>query len=543
MTILLLDSALRVSVVTGMALLAIVCLRGGSAAIRHWMLAAATVCALTLPAFQSLVPSWPVAVAIPVPFPMAVDEPASWISRVDGVTAIVRPATEPARTLSGARLLGWLWFAGTTFFMALLAVGLARLAWLGSRATAVDNVQWQHMLRELSQRYGLTRSVRLLQTDHPALLVTWGVRSPRILLPAGANMWPDERIYVVLAHELAHVVRNDWLSQISGELLRALYWFNPLVWLTSRRLREESERACDDTVLETGVDASAYATHLLEVARGFSNHRGAWSPAPAIASPSHLERRVRAMLNARLSRRPVTRLTRVAIALAIVGITLPIAALAQSSFSSFSGSVVDPMNGLLPKTTLVLTNMQTQAKYEVRTDESGRFEFVGLPPAEYLLEARLAGFATLRGTVSVLGQDVYQQIRLSVGELEETITVTDAPARRPEPQSRRKRPLPVCGDALAGGIGGRIRPPYKVRDVRPVYPTGIDAAKADELVLLDATIAIDGSVKEVKVVPPAHPVFAAAAVEAVRQWEFDETLLNCVPVEVSMRVNMTFRQE
>ena len=281
--------------------------------------------------------------------------------------------------------------------------------------------------------------MRLLQSTHPALLVTWGIRSPKILLPAAANAWPDERIRVVLAHELAHVRRNDWLSQLSAELLRALYWFNPLVWLASRRLREESERACDDAVLETGVDAPAYATHLLEVAKGFSAYRRAWSPAPAIASPSHLERRVRAMLNARLNRRPLTRLARVAIVIAVVGITLPIAALAQASFSTFSGSVLDPMNGLLPKTTLVLTNTRTQAKYEVRSDASGRFEFVGLPPSDYVLEAKLPGFATLRGTVSVTGQDVFQEIRLNVGELEETITVTDGPPRPRRPNRRRRR--------------------------------------------------------------------------------------------------------
>ena len=372
-----------------------------------------------------------------------------------------------------------------------------------------------------------------------------GHRSPKILLPAAANAWPDQRIRVVLAHELAHVRRNDWLSQLSAELLRALYWFNPLVWLASRRLREESERACDDAVLETGVDAPAYATHLLEVAKGFSAYRRAWSPAPAIASPSHLERRVRAMLNARLNRRPLTRLTRVAIVIAVVGITLPIAALAQASFSTFSGSVLDPMNGLLPKTTLVLTNTRTQANCEVRSDASGRFEFVGLPPSDYILEAALPGFATLRGNVTITGQDVSQEIRLNVGELEETITVIDraAPNRRPEQDTARKRPLPVCPDALAGGIGGRIRPPHKLRDVRPIYPQGVNDAKAEEFVLLNAVIATNGSVKEVQVVPPAHPAFAAAAVEGVHQWEFDETLLNCAPTEVSMRVNVTFRKE
>jgi TonB family protein len=170
---------------------------------------------------------------------------------------------------------------------------------------------------------------------------------------------------------------------------------------------------------------------------------------------------------------------------------------------------------------------------------------VGLPPSDYLLEANLPGFATLRGTVSVTGQDVSQEIRLNLGELEETITVTDGPPRpvRPQQEARRKRPLPVCPDALAGGIGGRIRPPVKVRDVRPRYPSGVDDAKDEEVVRLNAVIATDGTIKDVQVVEPAHPAFAAAAIEGVRGWEFDETLLNCAPTEVAMRVSVAFRKE
>ena len=546
MTALLLDSALRVSVVTGLALVAIILLRGRSAAIRHWVLAAATACALALPALQPVMPSWQIPVAMPAPLARAVEATVPQVGRGTSATAPAPQAAESSDTWSLAAAPGWLWLAGTACFVALLMTGFARLAWLASRADAVENVVWQRHLRELSQRYGLARPVQLLQSHHPALLVTWGVRSPKILLPLGADTWPADRIRVVLAHELAHVIRSDWLSQIGAEMLRALYWFNPLVWLAGRRLREESERACDDAVLEMGVDAPVYATHLLEVAKGFSGYRRAWSPAPAIASPSHLERRVRAMLNARLNRRPLTRLARVAIVIAVVGITLPIAALAQASFSTFSGSVVDPMNGLLPKTVLVLTNTRTQAKYEVRSDASGRFEFVGLPPSDYLLEANLPGFATLRGTVSVTGQDVFQEIRLNVGELEETVTVVagggDQPDR-PEPREVKKRPLPVCPDALAGGIGGRIRPPVKVRDVRPRYPIGVDDAKDEELVRLNAVIATDGSIKDLQVVEPAHPAFAAAAVEGVRQWGFDETLLNCAPTEVRMQVSVMFRKE
>src|SRR5690606_18119326 len=87
-----------------------------------------------------------------------------------------------------------------------------------------------------------------------------------VLLPEAVD-WPEERIRAVLLHELAHIRRNDWLVQLLAGVLRAVYWFNPLVWLACARLRLESERACDDAVIGHGVNRTAYAAQLLALAR------------------------------------------------------------------------------------------------------------------------------------------------------------------------------------------------------------------------------------------------------------------------------------
>ena len=137
----------------------------------------------------------------------------------------------------------------------------------------------------------------LLQSTHPSLLVTWGLARPKVILPAAADAWTDARARVVLSHELAHIRRGDWIVQLSAELLRAFYWFNPLLWIACRRLRLESEHACDDEVMSRGVEGTDYATHLIELARALNQRRHMWFPAPAMARPSSLERRVRAMLN------------------------------------------------------------------------------------------------------------------------------------------------------------------------------------------------------------------------------------------------------
>ena len=85
------------------------------------------------------------------------------------------------------------------------------------------------------------------------------------------------------------------------------------------------------------------------------------------------------------------------------------------------------------------------------------------------------------------------------------------------------------------GAGGSIRPPLKIRDVRPIYPPALADADVTGTVLMDATIAVDGSVRNVAVTKSAHQDLDRSAIEAVKQWQFTETLLNCTPVEVTTR--------
>ena len=83
-------------------------------------------------------------------------------------------------------------------------------------------------------------------------------------------------------------------------------------------------------------------------------------------------------------------------------------------------------------------------------------------------------------------------------------------------------------------------PPLKIRDVRPEYPSSLrDAGVAGE-VLLNATIGPDGYVSDVELVRDAHPELAGAAIAAVRDWRFTQTLLNCAPVPVTMTVSVSF---
>ena len=535
---------IKATIVVLVGLSAAALLRQRSAALRHWVLACAMACAAFLPVVELVVPSWTFQAM--APFSVAHSETGQEQSGGHREPLSTEAATPYSFTL--ARAIDAVWHVGMWFSILALCAGLVRVRWLASRAIPVQNGRWAAFASEISREQGIRRTIRILQSEHPHLLVTWGFLEPRVMLPRDAAQWPDNRVRVVLRHELAHIRRGDWITQLAAELLRAMYWFNPVFWAACSRLRYESERACDDAVLRQGVGGREYASHLLALARGVRENRGFFpeSPAPAMIRPSSLERRVAAMLNEDVNRTPVTFRSRIGIIGASAAVTVLIAGLGATAqtLATLSGSILDPMNLGVPRATVVLTNTATQAKHEVRTDERGSFEFGGLAPGDYKLEAKFPGFMELTGQVSLSGLDVQRTLKLELGRVQETVSVrsnahqTTGPP--PRPPVRLDRSLENC---TPSSTGGNIRPPKKLRDHRPVYPADLAARAIGGTVVLQGRIGVDGFIRALELLEATHPDFAAAATEAVRQWQFDATLLNCVPTEVVIGVTVRFDVE
>lgn len=564
----MLESALQVSVIVLIGLVSGAALRRQSAALRHWLLAVAVICAWGTAPLRLVLPEW-----LNTPLWHTSGRGGSQVgwpsehttSTMDGMsksTPNPAPLMVAGMPVSRLRLsteaaVGWTWIVGSLLSALTLLAGLARLRWLASRAGLIDTGPWREISEQVRVAQGLASPIRLLQSDHPSLLVTWGWRRPAVLLPAGANTWSRDRIEVVLTHELAHIARHDWLWHVVVQGLRAVYWFNPLLWIASRRLRAESERACDDAVLARGIAGPAYAAHLLALARTLHSYQRPRLPAPAMARPSSLEGRIHAMLNTRLNRHPVSLKARLATAGVLAVLTLPVAGLrSQSVFYTLSGTVLDSTDRVLPNTKLVLTKATNDAKYEIRSDASGQFEFVGLTPATYTLEAALPGFATFKMDHIIVAADVRRDLRLRVGSLQETITVRDSGAptvapdatvlqRREEMRRRvvelvQREEARCAAGGAASAIGGKILPPSKLVDARPIYPEHLQASKIDGTVTMDALIGIDGRVRDIRNLKGPHADLTRAAAEAVRQWQYSSTLLNCEPIEVGMNVTVNF---
>jgi Carboxypeptidase regulatory-like domain/Gram-negative bacterial TonB protein C-terminal len=255
------------------------------------------------------------------------------------------------------------------------------------------------------------------------------------------------------------------------------------------------------------------------------------------------------MLNVKLNRDPITRSASIAAALVLAAVTVGVAGFgvsAQGQFASVAGTVLDQNNRPIQDARLVLTNAPAQTKNEVRSDANGHYQFVGVPAGTYELMFESMGMASLKreGLTVAAGGDVTLNATMKIGSVEETITVTSTPDSRPlvneMPKARandKQRP-----DACAASTQGAcIRPPTKVKDVRPVYPPGAD----EGVVELVATIDTDGRISFLDVVGngkggPTPPVLADAAAAAVRQWEFLPTHLDGQPIDTTMHVHVRF---
>ena len=251
------------------------------------------------------------------------------------------------------------------------------------------------------------------------------------------------------------------------------------------------------------------------------------------------------MLNDRLDRNPIRPRARIStVALMLVAAATIAAA---QTFNTFSGSLIDPQGGTLPGARVTVSNEQRQIRYEVQTTSTGEFTLPGLSPGDYVVEVQLPGFQAYRGTVAIRGEDVRQGITLKVGTLRETITVKDDPNPGGSGNSAQPavapRPNPACGakPPVSGvRVGGNLRPPHKLKDVRPIYPAELRGTGATSEVILDAVIGLDGFIKDIQPREGAQPAFVDALITAVRQWQFDSTLLNCVPIEVEITISGRF---
>ncbi|HYP26771.1 MAG TPA: M56 family metallopeptidase [Blastocatellia bacterium] len=168
-----------------------------------------------------------------------------------------------------ALYLPWLlalWFAGVLFFSLRFAGGLVVAHRLRRRETGPALEQWQGKIRDLAERLGVSRHVRLCESLVVEVPTVIGWLRPVILLPASAvTGLSAAQIEALIAHELAHVRRYDYLINLLQTAVETLLFYHPAVWWVSAEIREEREHCCDDLAVAACGNVLLYARALAEL--------------------------------------------------------------------------------------------------------------------------------------------------------------------------------------------------------------------------------------------------------------------------------------
>ena len=237
--------ACQVALITVVAALMLRLLRVDAPSIRYacWRLVLAV--SLALPLLQP----WKIV------DPLLEADAATWVATVSqsGTVGGARSVPHSSTTLPAAPPFAWPALAG----VALVAGAVMRLAWLGAGILRLRR------LRQAGERAapcdGHDEIARLIEAGAeiryvPVLgqPVTFGVRHPVVLLPQTLRALPDSVQRAVLAHELWHVRRRDWLWIVAEETVRAVLWFHPAIWFLVSRVQAAREEVVDElTVLLT----------------------------------------------------------------------------------------------------------------------------------------------------------------------------------------------------------------------------------------------------------------------------------------------------
>jgi TonB family protein len=577
----LLSWSLQVGAIVASALIALRLLRLDAPAVRYQFLRTVLVVCLLLPFVQPYAESTPLRA-------VTTDRSSARVASANG-TVQQDPATlsldRRLRDLAGASWpgIGLIIAAGAIVRCAWILAGivsLRRLRRAGELAADSD----EHA--ELQAIVRTTAAIRYV--DGLGQPVTFGFWRPVVLLPETLKSEPDSIRRAVLAHELWHVRRRDWIWTVSEEALRAAFWFHPAVWLLLSAIQSSREEVVDElTILATGSRKN-YLNALLTYA-----DRPPLMAATAFARRRHLMHRV--ML---ISKEAVMSARRIVVCGFVLVAVVAAAGYHSSQAFPFTQAVaaqsaegpgpieqrarpVTPENPIPRRTFHVPAEYPPEASdYGVRgsatiqltIDETGR-----------VAETRVTGFRVLRlssGPISTRdsAERTAQMLEATQammnaatnaaaqwlyappadGPLSFPVTIPVGPADvmppppPPPPPTVQARSVPppppppppgatMAWESSEGAlrVGGSIKPPIRTHNVNPVYPQEARAARIEGIVILEARIETDGRVSQVRVLRSV-PELDEAAVEAVKQWQYTPTLMNGVPVPVIITTTVNF---
>ncbi len=410
------------------------------------------------------------------------------ITLTASANSVSAPAAHEGFDIPWAVIAMVMLLAGTLVRLGIFALGFWRL----------------RAYRQRSQLQRMDARTEIRASDEVPGPVTFGLWRPVVVLP---TRWLDNQ--AVLFHELIHVRRHDWVYMAVEEFIRAALWFHPLVWWAIGQIQLAREEVVDREVIRLTQSREQYLETLLAIAAARSGLDLA--PAPLFLRKRHLRSRVASLLKE-------VPMSRVRLHFSLAGFAaLSLAAgwLAVRSFPLQAGQASEETKAR-PVTIEIQVHEKGAVEVNVEIDKDGKL--VSATPAKGPEEL-------FPEALEAVHQWHYRW--LPAGKL--AIDTSQGGTDGITPKIVEKR-IRVGGDMQAANL---------VKKVQPVYPPEAKAARIQGKVRLTVTITKDGKVENVQVAE-GDPKLAAAAVEAVKQWEYRPTLLNGDPVAVLTQVDVNF---
>ena len=478
---------------------------------------------------------------------VAVAIPAASRGTAGDGAAITVPATAFAfRSVAAGSTASW-W---PVVVLGLLAAGaLVRLTWLLAGAVALRHVRHAPeaplpLSAALAADLGCHARIVASACRQP---FTFGIRRPVVVVPEDFDREPEHVQRAVLAHELVHVARRDWLHTVSEELLCALLWFHPLVWWITRELRHAREEIADRVAARRVGSRRVYSGTLLD----FALRRGSASPrALAFFRTRQLARRIRSLAReAPMSTRRLVTST-LAIAVLLGGsmhtprATFPLDLGAQSPTQPSPAedetlsqpSALERQAYTVPKDGKPPRKVHN-ADFPYPPDVKSVITSALLDVDGSVVEARL-----LKRQIS--GPPVEPRVLAAAVERLSSGTLATVRQWRFEPPDKAPLAMTITvnyrtDDGQQAELPPGVVAPVAIHQPNPIYPPDALQAGIQGSVTLRVTIGADGLVKKAEVWRSV-PALDQAALDAVRQWTFKPATKDGQPVDVVTDIEMTF---
>ncbi|WP_321475406.1 M56 family metallopeptidase [uncultured Paludibaculum sp.] len=305
----LVATSFRVLLVAGVAVALAWVLRRRGAEVRHaiWLLVLAGM--LLMPVLIAALPPLRILPTAWLGLPSKIETPMPPATGLPIVINVGSTMTVPTYRGGGPSIPAWPKVLVSVYCLiaAIAALRVAnavrRARWLVDRAQTLHDEGLRETMRLLCVAQGLGYPLpRLAQSTDAAVPFTAGWQDPVIVLPASWRAWDEYKLRAVLAHEMAHVRRGDWLIALLAALNSGLFWFHPLAWWLERKLAGLAEEACDAAAIADSGDARRYASVVLDFASVMASagSRLSWE-ATAMARSSKVGGRIERILEGKMT--------------------------------------------------------------------------------------------------------------------------------------------------------------------------------------------------------------------------------------------------